>query len=321
MQKSRKAAGSNREGGKNASSGQVRRQLEWHQARQQQSRHLGEDGEDEYRRTTTQVPQTQRLVEILDDAQQEEPRRLVTSKQHQRRKEIAQKTAQVEDALVFKDESSDSSEDWEEVAREAPIPGASNSCSSPSPSYDFPGTWSAAAHDSTHALAQVSHATLSYASAMANSGIGKASRSIGTAALSSTNNYALSLAGWGMAKTGVMTNELPRPFRKWMASKEEAEARKHAVQERKRRQRIQHGSTVPVSFEDEQGTYMLDMHEMDNEGAFLGSMPRGLYAREEGWEEQTLSKDEAKAEPGDYKEGGDEEKVGDGLLRVFEFDD
>lgn len=123
MQKSRKAAGSNREGGKNASSGQVRRQLEWHQARQQQSRHLGEDGEDEYRRTTTQVPQTQRLVEILDDAQQEEPRRLVTSKQHQRRKEIAQKTAQVEDALVFKDESSDSSEDWEEVAREAPIPG------------------------------------------------------------------------------------------------------------------------------------------------------------------------------------------------------
>ena len=128
-----------------------------------------------------------------------------------------------------------------------------------------------------------------------------------------------------MAKTGVMTNELPHPFREWMASKEEAEARKQAVQERKRRQRIQHGSTIPVSFEDEQGTYMLDMHEMDAEGAFLGSGPKGLGEREEGWEEQTLSKGEAKAEakakPGDYEEGGKEEKAGDGLVRVFEFDD
>lgn len=125
MRKSRKAAGSKHEGGKNASGGQARRQIEWHRAQQQQYHHkIDEDDEGEYRSDTAQVPQTQRLVEILDNARQEELRRRVIPKQQQNnKKKTAKKPARVDDALPYKDESSDSSEDWEEVAREAPIPG------------------------------------------------------------------------------------------------------------------------------------------------------------------------------------------------------
>lgn len=52
-------------------------------------------------------------------------------------------------------------------------------------------------------------ASKSYATALSQSGIGRASWSIGSALLSSTNKGALSIAGWAMEKTGAVPNDLP----------------------------------------------------------------------------------------------------------------
>ncbi|KAL1799666.1 hypothetical protein ACET3X_000008 [Alternaria dauci] len=88
------------------------------------------------------------------------------------------------------------SEEWENL----PEPTSTTPLPSTPP---FPGTWSAALHDTTAALTQVSYASRSFGAALTKSGIGKASRSVGTAALSSTNQAALAVASWGIKKTGT----------------------------------------------------------------------------------------------------------------------
>jgi hypothetical protein len=85
-----------------------------------------------------------------------------------------------------------SSEDWEQIPDDAPLPTTP----------PFPSTWPAALQDTTAALTRVTRATLSFASAVASSGIGKASWSVGAATLNSTNKAALAFAGWGIHKTG-----------------------------------------------------------------------------------------------------------------------
>jgi hypothetical protein len=129
-----------------------------------------------------------------------------------------------------------------------------------------------------------------------------------------------------MAKTGFMPSDLPAPFKKWVLSKEEADRKKKALEGRKRRQRLIAGETVPVLFKEGDGreTFMLDLHQTTREGEFVGSMPKSVIEsleKERGWEEQKMSVQQGGSQLGDYDGSEEEEGKGDGLIRVFEFDD
>lgn len=180
----------------------------------------------------------------------------------------------------------------------------------------FPGTWPAAVHDTSAALSQVSAATLSYASAIASSGLGRASWSVGTAALSSTNQLALSFTTWGMAKTGVVPNELPAPVRQWIQGREERDRRRRRAEQRRRERRRRDGEVV-VRGVDEEGGFVLATHEMDNTLNFEGRGPEGMR---EDTGEQDKVQELATGERQEIEEQEDKYED-DGPIRVFEFDD
>jgi hypothetical protein len=125
-----------------------------------------------------------------------------------------------------------------------------------------------------------------------------------------------------MAKTGVVPSELPSPLKKWVLSKKDKERKKKALEERKKRQKLIEGETVPVLFREGNGSeaFMLDLHQTTDEGQFVGSVPKSVIEsieQEEGWEEQHLSVQQL----GDYEGSEEEDGDGDGLMKVFEFDD
>ncbi|KAJ4378110.1 hypothetical protein N0V83_000942 [Neocucurbitaria cava] len=62
----------------------------------------------------------------------------------------------------------------------------------------------------------VTAASTSFASAMSQSGLGKAGWSIGAALASSARNGARKGALWGLQKSGKEVEELPVPVRKWL---------------------------------------------------------------------------------------------------------
>ncbi|KAI4703750.1 hypothetical protein J4E89_009719 [Alternaria sp. Ai002NY15] len=207
--------------------------------------------------------------------------------------------------------SSSSSSSWEDL----PSP-QSTSLPTATP---FPGTWPAALHDTSAALSEVSTATLSFASALASSGLGRASWSIGAATLSSTNRAALSFTTWGMEKTGVMPNELPRPMRRWIQGKEDRDRRRRQAEQRRRdRRRRERDGQVFTGGVDEEGGYVLATHEMDGTLNFEGRGPVDM--REEAEEEQEREQDLAAEGPEEVEER-EAEYGDDGLVRVFEFDD
>ncbi|KAG9192997.1 hypothetical protein G6011_11731 [Alternaria panax] len=219
-----------------------------------------------------------------------------------------------------------SSEDWEQI----PEPTSTTIPTTP----PFPGTWPAALHDTTAALTQVSRASWSFGSALTKSGIGKASWSIGAAALSSTNQVTLRVAGWGIKKTGIMPNELPRPVAKWITEKEEKEQRRCRVEERRRKYSVEHGRALQRGFVDNEGEFGIVLHEMDSTMTFEGRGPPGTRDAEpavdslatahrtenegKNWQEDGINAHQDSP----YDEGSeDEEEEEDGLMRVFEFDD
>ncbi|KAI4656306.1 hypothetical protein J4E93_001025 [Alternaria ventricosa] len=203
---------------------------------------------------------------------------------------------------------SSSSSSWEDLPSSAT---ASLPTATP-----FPGTWPAAIHDTSAALSEVSTATLSFASAIASSGLGRASWSIGAATLSSTNRAALTFTAWGMEKTGVMPNELPAPMRKWIQGKEDRDRRRrHAEQRRRDRRRRERDGVVITGGVDEEGGYVLATHEMDGTLNFEGRGP--LDIREEAGEQEKVQDHETGRE--EIEE--EQEDEGGGLVGVFEFDD
>ncbi|KAI4917680.1 hypothetical protein J4E85_009772 [Alternaria conjuncta] len=206
--------------------------------------------------------------------------------------------------------SSSSSSSWEDL----PSP-QTTSLPTATP---FPGTWPAALHDTSAALSEVSTATLSFASAIATSGLGRASWSIGAATLSSTNRAALSFTTWGMEKTGVMPNELPAPMRRWIQGKEDRDRRRRQAEQRRReRRRRERDGVVFTGGVDEEGGYVLATHEMDGTLRFEGRGPVDM--REETGEQE--GEQECGAGGPEEVEEREAEHEDDGLTRVFEFDD
>ncbi|EUC47409.1 hypothetical protein COCMIDRAFT_3663 [Bipolaris oryzae ATCC 44560] len=224
------------------------------------------------------------------------------------------------DSSLSEYESPESANEWEDLSPQTPTAN--------SPSYPFPGTWSAALQDSNKAMSKVGSATLSYATALATSGMGKATLSISAAALSTTNKYAASLTSWGLAKSGFGRNELPAPICKWLKKKEDADKKKNKARKK--------SEAVQREFTDERGRYVLDMHDTDAEGDFVrGAKVKATEVGEEaGWGEQEMkgggpfddrfaiadSDEESESEESNSE---DEEDAGegDGLVRIFEFDD
>jgi hypothetical protein len=231
--------------------------------------------------------------------------------------------------------------------------------SSPRPSYDFPGTWPAAIHDTTSALTQVGSATTSYATALTHSGIGKAGWSVGAAIAYTANKRALSLVDWATDHTGTGADQLPRPIAGWLKSgKEKAKERRRAELRKKERQarrargerspdgRIADGEAV---FLDEQGPFALETSEMDSTGELMSGPRPVLIQRSEddgfavaSTQGGSIDKEEEKVQRGEYPEhddeepedddeepedddeepeDDDEEPEADGLIRLFEFDD
>jgi hypothetical protein len=210
--------------------------------------------------------------------------------------------------------------------------------SSPKPSYDFPGTWPAAIHDTTSALTQVGSATASYATALMQSGIGKAGWSVGTALASTANKHALSLVDWATDHTGTGADQLPQPIAGWLKSgKEKAGERRRAERRKKERLvRRTRGERSPdgwdgdreAVFQDEQGPFALDTSELDSTGE-LTSGPRPVTAQrsdDDGFtvastQGGSINKSKGRAQQGDSMEDDDGEPEADVLIRLFEFDD
>jgi hypothetical protein len=232
-----------------------------------------------------------------------------TSKASQPEILVAPQTTQIQDT------HSTSSEEWDllDEAESVPIPNSplllhitdppNQTHSTPSshlPSYDFPGTWLAALHDTSAALSSVGAATSSYASALTRSGIGKAGWSIGSALASTANRNALNVLDWAADRTGTVADQLPRPVGRWLKSGRE---RKREV----RRARERRGER-DVVFGDREGAFVLETSMVS------GSGERVRYG---GWEDASLK--------GGHRRFGEvddeEEEVTDELVRIFEFDD
>lgn len=213
--------------------------------------------------------------------------------------------------------------------------------SSPTPSYDFPGTWPAALHDTTSALTQVGSATASYATALTQSGIGKAGWSVGAAFASTANKRALSFVDWATDHTETGADQLPRPIAGWLKSgKEKMEEKRRAErQKRERKARRARGERTPdgwdadrerdQTFQDEQGSFVLETSEMDSTGEFVSESPGTQMKRSKDNDGFTvastqggsLGKGKGRAQRDDYEADEETEPEDDGLTRLFEFDD
>jgi len=203
-----------------------------------------------------------------------------------------------------------SSEEWEVLSRHDDDGFPPTEPSIPPPSYDFPGTWQAAMHDTSTALSSVSVATTSYATAIRQSGLGKAGMSVGTALLSSTNKGALSLVSWAADRTGTGPDALPRPVAGWL--KEGREKMEEVEKARRRRARRRQGLSEEL-FPNGRSVALLETMEMrvDEDSHLLGGESLGDWVDGEGLVDALQEHDQ------EEEGNGDEE----GLVRLFEFDD
>tara|TARA_R110002003_G_scaffold121_21_gene10821 strand:- start:9213 stop:9815 length:603 start_codon:yes stop_codon:yes gene_type:complete len=192
-------------------------------------------------------------------------------------------------------------------------------------SYDFPGTWPTALHDTSAALTQVSSATASYASALTHSGIGKAGWSVGTAAFSSANKGALSLVSWAADHTGTGVDQLPRPVGKWLkGGRRKIEEQRRAEQKIvERRRRRESGRQDLQPFGDERGPFVLETAEMSSTGEIVG--PLTPLQRDGFTEAMTRGGSGVAGQVTEQREhdseDATEEEEDDGMTRLFEFDD
>lgn len=163
------------------------------------------------------------------------------------------------------------------------------------PTSYFPGTWSTALHDTTVAAKHVGAATYSYATALTQSGIGQAGWSIGSALAASGKRGAKKVVGWwNRANAGGMQGGRGHEGGLWG---------------------------------DERGLYVLEQKEMDGTGEIVGErrrVYRGVEeeAREDGFEEEEMVGGDIGGVVEEVEEDGEEVDVeGDGLVRLFQFDD
>ncbi|KAH7139530.1 hypothetical protein B0J11DRAFT_517009 [Dendryphion nanum] len=107
------------------------------------------------------------------------------------------------------------------------------------PTYEFPGTWSRAAEDSSRAAKSVASASVSYYRAVTASGISTASMSVGGALASTVNRGALNAAYYAVQSAGTDRSRLPRFVNHWLEKKDDVDVAKirakEAEEERTRR--------------------------------------------------------------------------------------
>lgn len=155
---------------------------------------------------------------------------------------------------------------------------------------------------------------MSYAAALSQSGIGKAGWSIGSALASSANKGALSVAGWGMERSGADTARLPASVKKWLGKKEKLDEARGWARQAEERRRARKSRPVeggaPLTFGDERGAFVLETHEVDSAGLFVETTSLNLRGTEGG-----------KGEVGEDEEESEREDEEDMLLGAFELDD
>lgn len=170
---------------------------------------------------------------------------------------------------------------------------------SSSPSYDFPGTWSAAIQDTSAAASTLSEASKSYANALVQSGVGRAGRSVSSAVLNSTGKRASNFAGWVMDRAGVVPNDLPRPLREWLRRKQQREGRSN-IPRRMGSQAQEPGmeASGPIFMEDENSGWMIDTIPLDGPNPPSRNRPAPIEPhlnRKEraGWQAQHMTPNSA----------------------------
>ncbi|KAL5115747.1 hypothetical protein ACEQ8H_006355 [Pleosporales sp. CAS-2024a] len=240
--------------------------------------------------------------------------------------------------------SSSIHEEWDVVEHEDKESGASPE------SYHFPDTWPAALQDTTNALAHIRTATASYATALTASGIGKAGWSVGSALASTANRRALSLVNWAADRTGTGTDALPRAVAEWLKggrrSKDEHQRAERKAMENKEPTRVRGEPSPHVAhadqsfeealFEDEQSFFTLEMSEVEHAGGGGDAAPANRY--QDGfdaaptvwggmvqgrgrWTHGDYEKEEEEEDDDDDDKDKMMEPRGDGLVRLFQFDD
>ncbi|RMZ71482.1 hypothetical protein GMOD_00006599 [Pyrenophora seminiperda CCB06] len=260
---------------------------------------------------------------LLEEAMQERP---PPQKPIRRREEATEEFFEdADDCALDSSPPPPNNEEWEDLSSDNPtLPNQG------SESYLFPGTWPAALSDTAQALREVNAATASYVTALTRSGIGRATCSIGTAALATTNTAAFALTSWGLAKTGFGSNDLPRPLHKWLQAKEEREKRRKRKEQRKRNQEVGNGV-----FEDGEGSFTLGTREKVEdasegyEGEWEARELRGMEAAVESEGEDNaiaslkeLDFDEEEVEEEyDSEEDDEEDENEPSVLMGFNFQD
>ncbi|KAF2828701.1 hypothetical protein CC86DRAFT_465455 [Ophiobolus disseminans] len=206
------------------------------------------------------------------------------------------------------DTNSFSSEDWEVLDGHEDDGFPPTHPSLPPPSYDFPGTWTAAMHQTGSALGEIGTATRSFTSAVAQSGIHKAGWSVGSALLSTTNRGVLSLVSWAAERTGTGPDALPRPAAKWVKSGRERMDEASRARERRARRRL------GLLEEAEEGGLRIETRD----GGPIPGLTPVAQPVEEDEEEIGVGflNEEALLEAQKVEDDGD-----DGLVRMFQFDD
>jgi hypothetical protein len=101
---------------------------------------------------------------------------------------------------------------------------------------------------------------------------------------------------WATDRTGTGADQLPRPMGAWLKSAREKWEVKRKVKERKGA-----SGEREVVWGDEEGLFVLETSEIDGRGEVVNSM--------------------AEATREDRGEDKEKEEEGDGMVRLFEFDD
>lgn len=186
----------------------------------------------------------------------------------------------------------------------------------PSPS-TIPKAWTTALTETTTALTHIHRASSTYATALAQSGMGKAGRCIASALVAEGSKKAVGVAGWVGGKTGWLGKAgLGR-----MGEDGGREKKDREVERGMKIEKRDGGMKEQRVFGDEQGRFVLEMWNVDGfeeeavdfeeEDGWMAAEVEGGVGREV---KNMAGRDEGSGEEGDEHEG-------DRPIRVFEFDE
>jgi len=110
------------------------------------------------------------------------------------------------------------------------------------PAYLFPGTWDSAYHTTAEATKHIAGATVSYATAVATSGIGQAGLAVGHATLSSGNKAARFAAQKAVSYIAPsLPDKLPRFASRWLRGPIKPEK-----EDKKGKGKAKQGASIPT---------------------------------------------------------------------------